>query len=80
MISAFILIKVGTGEQLNFAKTAKHQIAKILGVKKIYGVFGRYDLVALVEAQDLESLSKIVMDRIRSISGVLTTETLIMGF
>ncbi len=80
MISAFVLIKAGTGEHLNFAKTAKQQIEKIQGVEKVYGVFGRYDLIAYVEAKDLEQLSKIIMDNIGSISGVLATESLIIGY
>lgn len=50
MVSAFFLIKVGTGEHLNFVRTDKEQIEKISGVTKVYGVFGRYDLIAHVEA------------------------------
>jgi len=80
MVTAFILVKVGTGEQLNFAKSAKEEISKIEGVVKVYGVFGRYDLLAQVEASSLEELSRIIMDKIRAISGVLSTESLIVGF
>jgi len=80
MIEAFVLVKVGTGEQLNFAKTAKEEIAKIEGVVNVFGVFGRYDLIAHVKAQTLEGLSRIIMDKIRSISGVLATESLILGY
>ncbi len=80
MIAAFVLIKVGTGEQLNFAKSAKEEMMKIEGVTKVYGVFGRFDIIALVEAQNLEELSRIITDKIRAISGVLSTESLIMGF
>jgi len=80
LVTAFILIKVGSGEQLNFAKSAKEEISKIKGVKKIYGVFGRYDLLAQVEAPDLEELSRIVMDKMRAINGVLSTESLVVGF
>jgi len=80
MVTAFILIKVGSGEQLNFAKSAKEEIGKIKGVVKLYGVFGRYDLLAQVEASSLEELSRIIMDKIRPINGVLSTESLIVGF
>jgi len=80
MTEAFVLIKVGTGEQLNFAKTAKEEIAKIEGVLNVYGVFGRYDLIAHIKAQTLEGLSRIIMDKIRSITGVLATESLIIGY
>jgi len=80
MMESFVLIKVGTGEQLNFAKTAKEEIAKIKGVVKVYGLFGRYDLIAHVKADDLDDLSRIIMDKIRSIAGVLNTESLIIGY
>ena len=80
MVMAFVLIKLGTGEHLSFAKSAKEEIAKIKGVVKVYGVFGRYDLVAQVEAPTLEELSRIITDKIRAIAGVSTTESLIIGF
>jgi DNA-binding Lrp family transcriptional regulator len=80
MIEAFVLIKVGTSEHLNFAKTAKEEIARIDGVIEVFGVFGRYDLVAHVKAQDLEGLSRTIMDKLRSIPGVLATESLIIGY
>jgi len=80
LVTAFILIKVGTGEQLNFAKSAKEEISRIKGVVKVYGIFGRYDLLAQVEASNLEELSRIVMDKMRALSGVLSTESLVVGF
>ena len=41
-----VLIRIGTGEHLNFVKSAKEEMEKIKGVVKVYGVFERYDLVA----------------------------------
>jgi len=80
MVEAFVLIRVGSGEALNFVKTIKEQITRIKGVKDIYGVFGRYDFVIRVETKTLEELGNLVTDKIRGISGVLTTETLVIGF
>ena len=80
MIRAFVLIRVGTGEQLNFAKSAKEEIEKIEGVMAVYGVFGRYDLVVHVEAPTLEELARVISDKMRGVPGVLTTESLIIGF
>jgi len=80
MITAFVLIKVGSGEQLNFAKYAKEEMMKIEGVTKVYGVFGRFDLIAHIEAPNLEELSRIITDKIRAIPGVLSTESLVIGF
>jgi DNA-binding Lrp family transcriptional regulator len=80
MVTAFILIKVGTGEQLNFIKSVKEEISKIKGVKNVYGIFGRYDLLAQVEAASLEDLSRTVIDKMRAISGVLSTESLVAAY
>ncbi len=79
MVTAFILVKVGTGEQLNFIKSVKEEISKIKGVAKVYGIFGRYDLLVQVEAASLDELSRMVIDKMRAISGVLSTESLIVG-
>ena len=80
MVTAFILIKVGSGEQLNFVKSVKEEVSKIKGVVKVYGVFGRYDLIAQVEATTLEELSRIIIDKMRAINGVLSTESLVVGY
>jgi len=80
VVTAFVLVKVGTSEHLNFAKSAKEELGKISGVKNVYGVFGRYDLVVHVEAANLEELSRMIMDKMRAIPGVLATESLIIGY
>jgi DNA-binding Lrp family transcriptional regulator len=80
MVEAFILIRVGSGEALNFIKTIKEEICRVKGVKDIYGVFGRYDFVVRVETKTLEELGNLVTDKIRGVCGVQTTETLVMGF
>jgi len=80
MVTAFILVKVGTGEQLNFVKLVKEELSKISGVAKVHGVFGRYDLIVQVEALTLEELSRIIIDKMRAINGVLSTESLVVGY
>jgi len=80
VVEAFVLVRVGSSEALNFMKTVKEEISKIRGVKEIFGVFGRYDFVVRVETRTLEELGNLVTDKIRGINGVLTTETLVIGF
>ncbi|HEX08739.1 MAG TPA: Lrp/AsnC family transcriptional regulator [Thermoplasmatales archaeon] len=77
---AFVLIKFGTSTHLNFARLTKEKIAKIERVKEVYGVFGRHDIIARVEAPSLESLASLIADKIRSIPGIISTETLVVGF
>jgi len=80
MVEAFVLVRVGSSETLNFMKTVKEEICAVKGVKDIYGVFGRYDFVIRLEAKTLEDLGKLVTDCIRGIKGVVSTETLVIGF
>ena len=39
-------------------------------------LFGEYDLIAKVEAENLDSLARIVLIKIRTIHGVIDTKTL----
>lgn len=77
MIRAFVTAKVGSSDYLGATKTIKEKIAKIHGVLKVEIIFGRYDIIAEVEAKDLDELSRVVIDKIRSIPNILSTETFI---
>ena len=46
------------------------------GVANITAVFGRFDLVVMIRALDLDAGSKLI-SKIRNIAGVTATETLI---
>lgn len=70
----------GTGEKLSWSKMTKDRLKKIPGVKEAYGVLGRYDLVAVVEAETLEKLTALVADDIRSVPGIQASETLTIVF
>ena len=70
----------GTGERLSWYKETKERLKKISGVKEVYGVMGRCDLVALVEAKDAEGLTALVADEIRGIPGIQASETLTIVF
>ena len=61
-------------------KTAKvfQRVKSIEGVKKAECVTGSYDIIAHVEADSLEKLTKAVFGDIRSIAGVMSTTTLIV--
>jgi len=77
MIRAYVLAKVGASEYLGTMKTLKEEIAKIPGVLKVHVIFGRYDIIAEAEAKDLEELSNVIVDKIRSMPNVSSTETFI---
>jgi len=72
MSIGFILIKA--------APALEHEVYnKLLKIKKIIELqplFGEYDLIAKIEAEDFEKLGEIVIDNIRSVKGVIDTKTL----
>ncbi len=77
MVRAYVLIKVGAGESFGVEKTIKERIMKVPGVIKVDSIFGRFDIIAEVEAKEPYELSGLVTDKIKSIPCVVSTETFI---
>jgi uncharacterized protein with GYD domain len=69
---AGVLIKTDPAK----TRAAYEQIRSIEGVANITAVFGRYDLIAMIRALDLDDGAAIVR-KIRNVDGVISTETLI---
>lgn len=82
MIRAIVLVIVlgGTGERLDWTKQVAKQLKQIQGVKEVFGVLGRFDLVAIVEVGSLEELTSLVADKMRSVPGIQSSETLTVAF
>jgi len=55
----------------------REKIESLPEVIRAYNIFGRYDVIAEVETKDLKELSRLVADKIRTIQGVVSTETFI---
>lgn len=72
MLSACVLIRTSYGRWDDVVES----IRKLTGVKRIFSVLGRYDVVVDLEASDIAELSSIVL-RIGKFAGVVFTETLI---
>lgn len=73
MITGLVLVKLSGGKERN----AIEKIKDTKGVSHVTAVFGRWDLVVDIEAADLQTMTTIVAGKIRSISGVFSTETLV---
>jgi len=71
-MDACILIRVIPGK----ASEALEAVKKFPEVRTAYSVFGRYDIVAYVEAPTYEAITKIT-DSINAINVLKSTETLI---
>ena len=72
MIVGYVLIVTNPTKEKDVLKA----LAKIERVEESYGLFGEYDIIVKVRAKDYNDLGKVVLKRIRSIPGVLDTETL----
>ena len=84
----FVILGNWTQKRMETIKDLPENVKKGRQVFESYGVkltsmvftMGRYDLVAHMEAPTLEELARIISDKIRGVPGVLSTETLIIGF
>lgn len=72
VVNACVLIRALPGQVENVAKAADG----IANVRKTMLTYGRYDIVAMVEAPSVEAASKTVLD-INALSGVKSTESLL---
>jgi DNA-binding Lrp family transcriptional regulator len=72
-ISAFVLIHV-SGDH---TKSAFKTMTRMEGVKAVYTVTGAHDIIAQTAAEDINRLSELISN-IRSIDGVIRTETSIV--
>ncbi len=70
-VSAFIFLECAAGRAKDVAK----QVAKISGVKLSYAVTGPHDVIAFVEAADINALGTTIVSKIQAVSGVLRTTT-----
>jgi len=74
MVNAYSLISVEPGKTAEIFK----KIKKLDGVKSTECVAGPYDIVARIDVDSLEKLTKTVFGDIRNIPGVTNTTTLIV--
>jgi len=70
------MMRVGSSEYLGATRTIKEKIAKMRGVLKVEMIFGRFDIIAEVEAKDLKNLDRIT-DKLKNLPSVLSTESFI---
>jgi len=72
MAVGFVLINVAPAHEHD----VYNKLSKIPQIVEIHPLFGDYDLIAKIDATDFEELGTIIVNKIRSITGVLDTKTL----
>lgn len=73
MVSAHCLISVAPGKSAEILRKVK----EVDGVRSAEAVAGPYDIVARIEVESIDELSRVVFGGIRVIQGVTNTTTLI---
>lgn len=68
---AYILIETAVGK----SKEVVASIQKLDGIKTVDVVTGPYDLIALVELSDLDSVGDLITSRIHPLVGITRTVT-----
>ena len=72
MHTCFVLISAASKQEHDVYK----KLTKIPEIMELHALFGEYDLIAKLKADDVDTVSNIVVQKIRSIPGVIETKTL----
>ena len=68
---AYVLISADAGKAL----AVSHQLRQVPGVLNADAITGEYDVIAQVEAEDINGVGQMVVDKIQAIDGVFRTIT-----
>ena len=72
MAIGFVLISAAPARE----HEVYNKLSKVPQIVELHPLFGGYDLIAKIEADDFEKLGNLVVNKIRSIDGVIDTKTL----
>ena len=71
LAKAFVLIETAVGKTKEVVSILK----KLEGLKSVDTVTGPYDIIAVIEAKDLNQVGDIITGRIHTIEGISRTVT-----
>ena len=74
-VSAYIFVETTTGK----AREVSTSVSRLTGVMRCNTITGPYDVIVLVEAEDISQLSNVVVSQIQATPGVLRTMTNIIA-
>ncbi len=76
MKKSFVMIKTETAGGVGGIKRTRGEVEKTPGVSEAYKTFGPFDIIAIVETENKDELTKLI-DKIRKIECVKDTDTYI---
>ncbi|NOJ29057.1 MAG: AsnC family transcriptional regulator [Nitrososphaeraceae archaeon] len=74
MPSAFVLLNAELGSEDSIVRDLKN----LEGIKQVFQVYGVYDIIAQVESDTMEKVKEIITWKLRKLSGVKSTLTMIV--
>ena len=72
MVIGFVLIHISPAHEYEVF----NKLSKLKEVIELHLLFGEYDLIAKIEAEDYENIGEIVIHKIKIIDGITDTKTL----
>ena len=72
MAIGFVLISAAPAHE----HEVYNKLSKVPEIIELHSLFGEYDLIAKIEAEDFENIGNIVVNKIRTIDGIIDTKTL----
>jgi DNA-binding Lrp family transcriptional regulator len=72
MSVAFVLVRVIPGKE----HEVYDRVAKLKYVTEVHPLLGEFDIIVRIDTEDMSEIGKLVIQDIRSISGVVDTKTL----
>ena len=70
-MKAYVLINASPGRALEVAK----KMEGVSGISAADAITGEYDVIAVCEAEDVDSIGQMIVDNIQKIDGVFKTVT-----
>jgi len=71
MVVGFIFIKTDPKKEISTFRS----LSRLKEIVDLTPLFGEYDLIARIESDSIEGLSIFVLERIRTVDGVMDTMT-----
>jgi len=74
-VSAYVFVECTQGKALDVSK----KLSAVSGIASCHAVTGPVDVIAFIEASDINEIGKFVVEKIQSTEGVLRTSTNIVA-
>ena len=72
MVIGFVLMHVSPLHEYEVF----NKLSKLHEVIELHPLFGEYDLIAKIETKDYESIGQLIINKIKTIDGIIDTKTL----